>query len=54
MLVNMGELCVKCMRKEQKAICNIYGVSYYVLYRHRAQSVLWNAGKGHKLVNWSP
>ena len=42
MLGNIGDLFVKCMRQVTKDhLYNLLGVSdYYVMYRHRAQSVL--------------
>ena len=27
---------------------------YYVMYRQRTESVLWNVGKDHRQGNWSP
>ena len=56
MLRNIGELFVICMRQVTKGhLYHLLGVSdYYVMYRHRAQSVLWNVGKDHQLGNWSP
>ena len=42
MLGNIGEMFVKCMRQATKGnLYHLLGVSdYYVMYRHRAQSVL--------------
>ena len=41
MLGNIGDLFVKCMRQVTKGhLYHLLGVSdYYVMYRHRAQSV---------------
>ena len=51
MLGNIGDLFVKCMRQVTKGhLYYLLGVLYYyVIYRHRAQSVLRNAGKDHRL-----
>ena len=42
MLANIGNLFVKCMRQVTKGyLYHLLGVSdYYVMYRHRAKSVL--------------
>ena len=42
MLGNIGELFVKCMQQVTKGhLYHLFGVSdYYVMYSHRAQSVL--------------
>ena len=53
MLGNIGNLFVKCMRQVTKGLMyHLLGVSdYYVIYRHRAQSVLRNVSKDHELSN---
>ena len=51
MLGNIGDLSVKCMPKVTK--CHVYyllGVSgYYVMYRHRAQSLCETSAK---ITDW--
>ena len=56
MLGNIGNPFVKCMRHVTKDhLYHLLGVSdYYVMCRHRAQSVLRNVGKDHRLGNSSP
>ena len=52
---NIGNLFVICMRQVTKGyLYHLLGVyDYYVMYRQRAQWVLWNVYKGHQLGNWS-
>ena len=52
---NIGNLFVICMWQVTKShLYHLLGVlDYYVMYRHRAQSVLWNICKGYQLGNWS-
>ena len=56
MLGNISNLFVKSRRQVTKGhLYHLLGVSdNYVMYRQRAQSVLWNVGKDHRLGNWSP
>ena len=53
MLGNVGDLFVKCMRQVTKGhLYHLFGVSdYYEMYRQRAQSVLLNVCKNHRLGN---
>ena len=54
MLGNIGNLFVKMWQVTKSHLYLVLGVlDYFVMYRHRARSLLWNVWKGHQLGNWS-